>query len=440
MTDKTKWAALVAGAGCPMDAPRPASNEYWDLVGQLTVSSLYLTKNQTYRGQCQLIFDARHVARVDQLSRPEWTSLAADLFTAQQAVARVVKPDHINIESLGNVVPHLHWHIIPRYVGDAMWGAPVWKIPLDSMPDTRLPERERASLIAQLQKALAGPVTDMTAVGLTSRWVAANRALETDHAEPLYRDPYARELAGEAGFDVLYSMRAAAGMGNFNGPDPFLTVRTRYFDDGVLNAVRASAIDQVVILAAGMDARAFRLEWPDGVRLFEVDREDVFLHKEAVLTRLNASPSCDRRVVREDLAQPWVPALVSAGFDRTKKAAFLAEGLLYYLDESSVTSIFDALRGISVPGSWLGVDAMNLEVLTSPFMTTYLKKLTELGCPWKFGIADPESFMGSKGWESSVVLPGEPEANYGRWAMPAIPRTVPGLPRTFLIAATRVAS
>src|SRR5262245_1786781 len=335
MTDKTKWESLVAGAGCPLDAPRAPSNDHWDLVGQLSVSSLYLTKNQTYRGQCQLIFDSRHVARADQLSRPEWNSLAGDLFTAQQAVARVVKPDHLNVESLGNVVPHVHWHIIPRYVGDPMWGAPVWRVPLDSMPDTRLPDDERASLIERLQKALAGPPTDMTAVGLTARWVAANRALETEHASPLYRDPHARELAGEAGFDVLYAMRAAAGMGTFNGPDPFLTVRTRFFDDALLAAIRDSSIDQVVILAAGMDARAFRLEWPRSVRLFEIDREDVFTHKEAVLSRLNATPFCDRRIVRQDLADPWAPALIRAGFDPARRAAFLAEGLLYYLDESA---------------------------------------------------------------------------------------------------------
>ena len=439
MTDKTKWAALVAGAGCPLDAPRPPSNEHWDLVTPLTVSSLYLTKNQTYRGQCQLIFDSRHVARIDQLSRPEWLALAGDLFTAQQAVARAVKPDHVNVESLGNVVPHLHWHIIPRYVGDPMWGAPVWKVPLDSMPDTRLPDDERAVLIAQLQKAVAGPLTDMTGVGLTSRWVAANRGLETEHAAPLYRDPYARELAGEAGYEVLYAMRAAAGMGTFTGPDPFLTIRTRFFDHSLLKAVRESPIDQVVILAAGMDARAFRLEWPGGVRVFEVDRDDVFRHKEAVLARMNATPPCDRRIVRQDLAQPWVPALVSAGFDPAKKAAFLAEGLLYYLDEPAVHSLFDAVRGISAPGSWIGLDAVNREVLTSPFMAAYLKKLTELGCPWQFGVADPDAFMASKGWESSVVLPGEPEASYGRWVMPVMPRTIPGLPRTFLIRATRVA-
>jgi methyltransferase (TIGR00027 family) len=439
MADKTKWAALVAGVGCPMDVPRPASNDHWDLVGQLSVSSLYLTKNQTYRGQCQLIFDSRHVARVDQLSQPEWTSLAADLFTAQQAITRIVTPDHVNVESLGNVVPHLHWHIIPRYVGDAMWGAPIWRVPLDSMPDTRLPEDERTRLIAQLQKALAGPVTDMTGVGLTARWMAANRALESDHASPLYRDAFARDLAGEAGFDVLYAMRTASGMGTFSGPDPYLTIRTRFFDDALLSAVRESSIDQVVILAAGMDARAFRLEWPAGLRLFEVDREDVFIHKERVLARLQAKPSCDRRVVQQDLSQSWASALVDAGFNRKRKAAFLAEGLLYYLDEAAVTSMFEVLRGTAAPGSWMGVDTMSPEMLTSPFMAAYLKRLAQLGCPWKFSVADPEAFMAARGWQADVVLPGETDANFGRWALPVMPRAIPGMPRTFLMRAMRVA-
>jgi methyltransferase (TIGR00027 family) len=188
-----------------------------------------------------------------------------------------------------------------------------------------------------------------------------------------------------------------------------------------------------------MDARAFRLAWPGGVRVFEVDRDEVFTPKEAALSRMGAMPACERRVVRQDLAQPWVSALVDAGFDPTRKAAFLAEGLLYYLDEAAAMSLFDALRGISAPGSWLGVDAMNPEVLTSPFMATYLKKLAELGCPWKFGIPDPEAFLASKGWQSDVVFPGEPEANYGRWILPVVPRTIPGMPRTFLIRATRAA-
>ena len=156
-------------------------------------------------------------------------------------------------------------------------------------------------------------------------------------------------------------------MGNFSGPDPYLTIRTRLFDDALLDAVRTGSIDQVVILAAGMDARAFRLEWPAGVRLFEVDRNDVFTHKEAILARMQARPSCDRRVVEQDLSQSWVSALVHAGFDPRRKTAFLAEGLLHYLDEPAATSLFEVLRGTAAPGSWLGLDTMNPEVLASPF-------------------------------------------------------------------------
>lgn len=103
-------------------------------------------------------------------------------------------------------------------------------------------------------------------------------------------------------------MRAASGLGTFAGPDPFLTIRTRYFDDTVLAAVRDRSISQVVILAAGMDARAHRLDWRPGTRVFEIDRADVFGHKEAVLARLEAKPTCDRHVVTQDLAQPWTSA------------------------------------------------------------------------------------------------------------------------------------
>ena len=152
--DKTQWHLLVSGAGCQIDAPRPAANEFWDLVAPLSVSSLYLAKNQTYRGQCSLIFDLRHAARPDELSADEWTAFCADLYAAQRAVVNVTLPDHINIESLGNVVPHLHWHIIPRYVGDSRWGMPIWTTPLSAMQDERLDPGDRAALLEQLRAAL----------------------------------------------------------------------------------------------------------------------------------------------------------------------------------------------------------------------------------------------------------------------------------------------
>ena len=152
--DKSQWQSLVSGAGCQMDAPRPESNDFWDLVAPLSVSSLYLVKNQTYRGQCSLIFDVRHAARPDQLSADEWAAFCADLYAAQRAVVTVTRPDHVNVESLGNVVPHLHWHIIPRYVGDPRWGMPIWTTPLSAMLDRRLDASDREMLLRRLREAL----------------------------------------------------------------------------------------------------------------------------------------------------------------------------------------------------------------------------------------------------------------------------------------------
>jgi diadenosine tetraphosphate (Ap4A) HIT family hydrolase len=152
-----QWESFARGAGCPLDAPRPASSEHWDLVAALSVSSLYLAANQTYRGHCQLIFDVRHVARPDQLSASEWASLCADLFAAQAAIVRTVSPDHLNVESLGNVVPHVHWHIVPRYRDDPRWGLPIWLTSLAEMIHTPLPVGERAALIRHLREALGVP-------------------------------------------------------------------------------------------------------------------------------------------------------------------------------------------------------------------------------------------------------------------------------------------
>jgi diadenosine tetraphosphate (Ap4A) HIT family hydrolase len=116
--------------------------------------TLYLVANQTYRGQCMLIFDPRHAARPDQLTAEEWTEFCGDLYRSQKAIVDVARPDHINIESLGNVVPHLHWHIIPRYVDDPRWGMPVWTTPLSAMPETPLEASEREQLLRHRRAAL----------------------------------------------------------------------------------------------------------------------------------------------------------------------------------------------------------------------------------------------------------------------------------------------
>ena len=284
--------------------------------------------------------------------------------------------------------------------------------------------------------AADGPERPMTGVGNTARWIAASRARESELAQPLFSDPYARELAGEAGFDLQRLMRTAMGVPG-DGPDLYLSIRTKFLDDALHNAVRSHGLHQVVILAAGMDTRAFRIPWPSGVRVFEVDRDEIFDHKEAVLGRAGASPSCDRHVVRADLARPWTAALAAAGFDRSKPAAFLVEGLLMYLEEADAQTVLTAIAGIAAPGSWIAADVVNPEVLTSPYMARYMAALREAGSPWKFGIEDPESFFRQQGWSPTVVQPGDPEASYGRWPFPTAPRAMPGLPRTFFVTAGR---
>ncbi len=150
-----QWSKLRRGIGCPLDAPRPGSTDEWDMVVPLTVSTLYLFKNQTYRGHCLLILDVRHATRPDELPKEEWLQFCADLHTAEQAIIRTVDPDHINIATLGNVTPHLHWHIVPRYRNDPRWGAPIWLSQAGDMPDTRLDPKEHASLLQSLCRTLA---------------------------------------------------------------------------------------------------------------------------------------------------------------------------------------------------------------------------------------------------------------------------------------------
>jgi methyltransferase (TIGR00027 family) len=279
----------------------------------------------------------------------------------------------------------------------------------------------------------------MTPVGLTACWIAASRALETESATPLFSDPFARELAGDAGFAMMSITRAAMGLPNTDGPEVYLSIRTRFLDDALLAAVGESSITQAVLLAAGMDTRAFRLNWPAGMTVYEIDRDDVFDGKEETLGRLNARPTCDRRIVRADFAKPWIPRLLDAGFDPARPTAILAEGLLMYLDERAALDLFAGLKSLACAGSWIGMDLVNREMLTSVYTAGYMKKLAELGCPWTFGVSDPEAFLASYGWQSESTTPGEPRANYGRWPFPVAPRSMPGLPRTFLTTARRAA-
>ncbi len=153
--DFNEWSAMRRGIRCPMEAPRPESTDEWDLIVPLSLSTLYLSRNQTYRGHCLLILDARHATRPDELSIEEWLQFCTDLHSAQSAISRTLNPDHINIAALGNVMPHLHWHIVPRYRDDPRWGAPIWLSQASDMLDSRLEPTEHLRLLQSLRQALA---------------------------------------------------------------------------------------------------------------------------------------------------------------------------------------------------------------------------------------------------------------------------------------------
>ena len=134
-----------------------------------------------------------------------------------------------------------------------------------------------------------------------------------------------------------------------------LAVRTRFFDEFFINAA-AAGIGQAVILAAGLDARAYRLEWPAGSVVYEVDQPQVVAFKTQTMARLGAEPTALRRTVSVDLRDDWPTALRDSGFDDTKPSAWSAEGLLMYLPPEAQDRLFDHITWLSAPGSRIATE------------------------------------------------------------------------------------
>jgi diadenosine tetraphosphate (Ap4A) HIT family hydrolase len=139
---------------CPLCRPRPDESPQWVTVGALSVSTLYLDRNQTYRGHCQLVFDPRHAEGLELLDPDEYQRFSADLATAARAVFVAMRPDRMNYASLGNVVPHVHWHLVPRYRDDPRWGAPIYTSDLTDMPHTALSEEEYGLIAERIRARL----------------------------------------------------------------------------------------------------------------------------------------------------------------------------------------------------------------------------------------------------------------------------------------------
>lgn len=149
------WDVLRSGASCPLCAPRADDTPNWIKIQTLGVSTLYLDRNQTYRGHCQLVFDRRHIVGLEDLGNDEYTTLMADLRNAAHAIVAACQPDLMNYTSLGNVVPHLHWHLIPRYRSDPRWGRPIYTTTPAEMPQTVLADAAYRTLVSAIQGRMA---------------------------------------------------------------------------------------------------------------------------------------------------------------------------------------------------------------------------------------------------------------------------------------------
>jgi methyltransferase (TIGR00027 family) len=198
-----------------------------------------------------------------------------------------------------------------------------------------------------------------SSVGATATMAAMTRAIAARTDPQRLDDPFAQPLVAAVGIDVL--TRLATGEmppGELVGPAAIdgANVRTRFYDDYFLEATRAG-IGQVVILASGLDARAYRLSWPAGTVVYEIDRPQVIDFKTRTLADLAASPTADRRTVPVDLRDDWPAALSEAGFDPTRPSAWSAEGLLGYLPAEVQDSLLNSITQLCAPGSRVAIES-----------------------------------------------------------------------------------
>jgi methyltransferase (TIGR00027 family) len=200
-----------------------------------------------------------------------------------------------------------------------------------------------------------------TSVGLTALFVATARALEAQKPDPLAVDPFAgifcRAVGGPAA-DVLDGQNPDHQLKTPDFGEHFVNyqgARTRYFDNYFLQAAEAG-VRQVVILAAGLDSRAYRLAWPDGTTIFELDRPQVLDFKREVLAEQGATPNAERREIAIDLREDWPQALRDSGFDASKPSAWIAEGLLIYLPAAAQQHLFTGIDALASSGSHVAVE------------------------------------------------------------------------------------
>ncbi|WP_421842924.1 class I SAM-dependent methyltransferase [Mycobacterium sp.] len=277
-----------------------------------------------------------------------------------------------------------------------------------------------------------------TSVGTTAVMVASARAVETERPDPLIRDPYARLLVTKSGAGAIWEamldesivakvraidVEAAATVQFMRN---YQAVRTNFFDSYFAEAV-AGGIRQAVILASGLDSRAYRLDWPAGTVVYEIDQPKVLEYKSTTLADSGVSPVATRCAVPSDLRQDWPSALCAAGFNPLAPTAWLAEGLLMYLPAAAQDRLFDNVGELSAAGSRVAA-----EIVTDHAderreeMRERFKRVAELlGFEPTVDVqdlsyqqedrADVATWLNEHGWLATVVGAEDEMRRVGRW-------------------------
>jgi methyltransferase (TIGR00027 family) len=300
-------------------------------------------------------------------------------------------------------------------------------------------------------------------VGATALGVASSRAAETRSENPLIRDPFAQvflDAAGdgvwnwhsvplpleviEAEPEVPLQMRAMIG---------YMACRTAFFDNFFIDATRAG-IRQAVILAAGLDARSWRLPWPDGVTVYELDQPKVLDFKASTLHEHGAEPACHRVAVPVDLRQDWPAALRQTGFDPSAPSVWSAEGLTPYLPAAASDLLFERVHELTVTGSRVAVEALSPDFADPEVRAKRRARMDRIRAVmakvdpqreiprndelWYFEEReDVGEWFGRHGWDVTVTTSYELTASYGRSPAPEVQDTTP---HNLFVAAERVES
>ena len=267
--------------------------------------------------------------------------------------------------------------------------------------------------------------------------VAAARARETESADPLIVDPFARVLVDGAGTGMWETFIDESVTERIKAADPeaaaifenmlgYQAVRTHFFDAFFTDAAN-SGIRQVVILASGLDARAYRLKWPAGTVVFEIDQPKVLEYKSQTLAAHGATATATLREVAIDLRQDWPTALRAAGFDPTAPTAWLAEGLLMYLPAEAQDTLFTEITELSAPGSRVSAEAIGHrdEERREQMRMRWEKMADEIGLERPVDIADLTyndshradltEWLGAHGWIASGRKSTDEMRSLNRW-------------------------